>query len=117
MLYVINQILTQTFIEFNQKYKLLPTFEFDNLVVDNIIVNGMRSLDKIGWIFGGADEGPHLLGELELFYYKAFHQTLNLALHTYLSASDSRALQAQHFLGGFDSIRDGACDADCCGGH
>lgn len=89
----------------NQEYKTLAVVDYDTLVLDNLVYNGIRSKNRFGLIFGSKNKKQYSVAELEIFYYKTFFEKLGLALHGFFAESGSKALQAQYFLGGFDSVR------------
>ncbi len=81
----------------------LIKFVYDDLTVEGIQLNGLRSL----WSFGASlyEGQTHASGEQELFAYKIWQQNWNLSWHHWLGMSDDVRYQSLYYLGGFDSIR------------
>ena len=82
--------------KYNERYSILPTLEYDDIVADNLKYEGVRSVNKFGVLFGG-ERILYPVLNLELFYYRNFFENYNLSWHGFLGASDGRSLQAQYF--------------------
>ena len=95
-------------------WSALPTGVWDNINIEDQDMAGTRLILKAGPL--SDDVGTNTQFEIEAFQFFLWPEHWNLALHGVMGASDSKALQAQYFLGGFDSIR-GLPDGAIYGTH
>lgn len=101
-------------VEERRQSKALPTVLYDDVAVDNIEYDGVRSKLKAGPVIDKSQ--VHSTGEIEAFYYRLLGNNLNFGVHAVAGQSSANSLQNQYFLGGLDSIR-GLPDGAIYGTH
>jgi outer membrane protein assembly factor BamA len=83
--------------------RTLPTLVFDNVDINNELMDGFRLVGRWGPAF--TQDKTHSTAEAQLFYYRLLNQRWNFAGHFFAGTNSSSSLESLYFLGGFDSIR------------
>jgi outer membrane protein assembly factor BamA len=94
--------------------KVLPTLLYDDVDVNNVEYDGLRTKLKAGPQL--VDGQAHAVTELETYYYKMLPGHLNLGIRGVIGQSTFNSLQGEYFLGGLDTIR-GLPDGAIYGTH
>jgi len=87
---------------------------YDNVRIEDQDMDGARVVLRSGPLIDDVGRSAHF--EVQVFQFFLWSHHWNLALHGLVGGSNSNALQAQYFLGGFDSIR-GLPDGAIYGTH
>ena len=85
------------------QHSLLPTFIYDNMFIDNLDHDGVRTTLKAGPAW--EEQGASFRYETESFVYWLWNPHLELGTHLLVGGSTSDSLQSTYFLGGLDTIR------------
>ncbi len=87
--------------------RILGSLVFDNMGVEDQLLQGQRILIKTGYSRGSGVEEPGLsrYSEAELFSFHRPFDSWNLAIHGYAQSAGSPTISNVFHLGGFDSVR------------
>jgi len=93
---------------------MLAKVVYDNIRIDNILMDGTRLLAGFGPLYDGYT--THTKFEHEAFFYKLIGSNVNLAGHYLVGSTNNDRIANQYFLGGLDSVR-GIPDGALYGNH
>lgn len=82
--------------------QVFATLVYDDITIAHPHYEGLRFAAKVGAL---REDQTRMAWELEAFAYRVWGSSTNLALHGFMSSTQSSSLLAQTYLGGFDSLR------------
>jgi hypothetical protein len=93
------------FVRSSKRYvlKVLPTFLYNDILVDQLHYEGLRLRLRLGPVF--ANDKTASSAEFEGFYYAMLGPNWNFASRAVIGATTINSLQSQYFLGGLDTVR------------